>query len=54
MIKEVTRFLKVILKVFDILEGNMYEASDNLEFEKANEYEMINHINTTSENKSLV
>lgn len=32
----------------------MYEASDNLEFEKANEYkEMINHINTTSEKQII-
>lgn len=55
MIKEVTRFLKGdTKKVLDILEGNMYEASDNLEFEKANEYkEMINHINTTSEKQII-
>jgi len=55
MIKEVTRFLKGdTKKVLDILEGKMYEASDNLEFEKANEYkEMINHINTTSEKQII-
>ena len=51
MIKEVTKFLKGDTKeVLDMLTVKMTEASDNLEFEKANEYkEMINHINAISE-----
>jgi excinuclease ABC subunit C len=55
MMKEVTKFLKGdTKKVLDMLEHKMYEASDNLEFEKANEYkEMINHINTTSEKQII-
>ena len=55
MIKEVSRFLKGDTKhVLSILETKMYEASDNLEFEKANEYkEMINHINTNSEKQII-
>ena len=55
MMKEVTKFLKGdTKKVLDMLERKMYEASDNLEFEKANEYkEMINHINTTSEKQII-
>ncbi len=55
MIKEVSRFLKGDTKhVLSILETKMYEASDNLEFEKANEYkEMINHINNISEKQII-
>ncbi len=55
MIKEVTRFLKGdTKKVLELLTSKMLEASDQLEFEKANEYkEMINHINTTAEKQII-
>ncbi len=55
MIKEVTKFLKGdTKKVLDQLNEKMLSASNNLEFEKANEYkEMIQHINNISEKQII-
>ena len=55
MIKEVTRFLKGDTKeVLDKLKSLMKKASDNLEYEKANEYkEMIMHIEKTTEKQII-